>query len=279
MKSSPCMIVMPILFLMGFHATPCIAQPMTSTPKIIGHRGLMNEGPENTLAAFSSCIKLQVGIELDVRRTKDGILVILHDETLNRTTNGKGFLSDTTLLDLKKLDAGSWFHPSFKNEKVPTLEEFFMLLKQSGNRETMVAIDLKTTDATIEKEIVELAKKHQVLPQLVFIGLAISDPEIRGKLKLADPGTHVATLANKSENLEAALNDKHADWVYVRFIPSVEQVKKIHALGKRVFLVGALVAGQEPGNWRLGKDAGVDAILTDHPFACRNEFRAGNKKE
>ncbi|NBR04991.1 MAG: hypothetical protein EBT92_04390 [Planctomycetes bacterium] len=277
MKSTSCIPLIFLVFSFYFGAPHSSAQSTTSEPKIIGHRGLMNEAPENTLAAFSTCIKLQIGIELDVRRTKDGTLIILHDETLNRTTNGKGNVSDITLQELKNLDAGSWFHQTFKGEKVPTLEEFFVLLKTSGNKSTMVAIDLKTSDATIEKEIVALANKHQVLPQLVFIGLAISDLEIRKKLKLADANAHVAVLANKLEHLEAALNDMHSDWVYVRFIPTNEEVKKIHARGKKAFLVGTLVAGQEPKNWQSGKDAGIDALLTDYPFACRNSWRTNLK--
>ncbi|MSR49934.1 MAG: hypothetical protein EXS07_07775 [Gemmataceae bacterium] len=279
MKSSYCIKLILMTLFTGFDVLHSFAQPTVSELKIIGHRGLMHEAPENTLTAFSACIKLQIGIELDVRRTKDGTLITLHDDTLNRTTNGKGKVSDFTIQELKNLDAGTWFHPSFKNEKVPTLEEFFILLKTSGNKNTMVAVDLKITDTSIEKEILDLANKHQVLPQLVFIGLAISDLEIRRKLKLADANAQIAILANKLENLEPALNDKHSNWVYVRFIPTAEEVKKIHNLGKKVFLVGILVAGQEPKNWQLGKDAGIDALLTDHPFACRNTLRVNTKKE
>lgn len=279
MKSSACVTLILMSFFMGLNGLHSFAQSITSEPKIIGHRGLIHEAPENTLTAFSTCIKLQIGIELDVRRTKDGALIILHDDTLNRTTNGRGNVSELTLQELKALDAGTWFHPSFKNEKVPTLEEFFVLLKTSGNKSTMVAVDLKNTDATIENEIVNLANKHHVLPQLVFIGLAISDLEIRRKLKLADASTQIAMLANKLENLETALDDKHSTWVYVRFIPTAQEVKKIHARGKKVFLAGILVAGQEPGNWQLGKEAGIDALLTDHPFACRNSWRVNTKRE
>ncbi len=279
MNYSPCITSVLVLISMGFNGSQILAQSTIPWPKIIGHRGLMQEAPENTLTAFSTCIYLQIGIELDIRRTKDGALIILHDETLDRTTNGKGNVADITLKDLKKLDAGSWFHPSFKNEKVPTLEELFILLKTANNKNTMVAIDLKTTDATMEKEIVTLANKHQVLPQLVFIGLAITDLEIRRKLKLADASAHIAMLANTLENLEPALNDKFADWVYVRFIPTSQEVKRIHSQGKKVFLVGILVAGKEPGNWQLGKDSNIDALLTDHPFACRNTWRTTGKKD
>ena len=160
MKSSSSITLILMIFFMGIDIPLSFAQPTVSEPKIIGHRGLMHEAPENTLTDFSTCIKLQIGIELDIRRTKDGSLIILHDDTLNRTTNGKGNVSDITLQELKNLDAGTWFHSTFKNEKVPTLEEFFILLKTSANKNTMVAVDLKITDATLEKEIIDLANKQ-----------------------------------------------------------------------------------------------------------------------
>ena len=106
MKSSSSITLILMIFFMGIDVPHSFAQPTVSEPKIIGHRGLMHEAPENTLTAFSTCIKLHIGIELDVRRTKDGSLIILHDDTLNRTTNGKGNVSDITLQELKNLDAG-----------------------------------------------------------------------------------------------------------------------------------------------------------------------------
>ncbi len=91
---------------------------------ICAHRGAMDTHPENTIAAFKEAIRLQVQmIELDVRLTKDKQLVILHDETVDRTTNGKGKIEDLTLEQVKQLDAGSWKSPEFKGEKIPTFEE------------------------------------------------------------------------------------------------------------------------------------------------------------
>src|SRR5262245_16974714 len=87
--------------------------PMTvradGPPRTVGHRGLMRHAPENTHAGFAACFHLRLGIELDIRRSKDGILVIMHDDDVKRTTNGKGKVSDLTLAGLKELDAGSWF--------------------------------------------------------------------------------------------------------------------------------------------------------------------------
>ena len=91
---------------------------------ICAHRGANETHPENTLAAFREAVRLGAQmIEFDVQITKDKQLVIMHDKSVDRTTNGKGLVSDLTLSEIKKLDAGSWKSLQFKGEKVPTLEE------------------------------------------------------------------------------------------------------------------------------------------------------------
>ena len=85
-------------------------------------------------------------------------------------------------------------------------------------------------------------------------------------------------LAPSADDLAKALSDADADWVYIRFIPTAEQVKTVHQAGKRVFLSGPLVQGKEPDNWRKGREAGVDAMLTDYPLECRESWRPTQKK-
>jgi len=93
-------------------------------PAIIAHRGCKRFYPENTIASFEAAINARAHmIELDVTFSKDRELIVIHDDTLDRTTNGSGFVQERELAVIKALDAGSWFDPSFKGEKVPTLEE------------------------------------------------------------------------------------------------------------------------------------------------------------
>ena len=80
-------------------------------------------------------------------------------------------------------------------------------------------------------------------------------------------------LADKAEELPTVLEDRHADWAYIRFIPTAEQVKRMRNAGKRIFLVGPLVAGNEPDNWRRARAAGIDALLTDFPLECRRVWK------
>src|SRR5690625_1827116 len=86
--------------------------------------------PENTLASFQKAIELGAdAIELDVRLTKDNIPVIIHDQTINRTSNGKGFVHNLTLNEIKTYDFGSHFSQQFENEPIPTLQEVLELIK------------------------------------------------------------------------------------------------------------------------------------------------------
>ena len=98
---------------------------------ICAHRGAMNTHPENTLAAFREAVRLGAHmIELDVRMTKNGHLVILHDETVDRTTNGKGKISELTIDEVKHLDAGSWKSNKFSDERIPTLKEALAIMPE-----------------------------------------------------------------------------------------------------------------------------------------------------
>ena len=97
---------------------------MRERPEIIAHRGFSASAPENTLAAFEAAVAAGADrIELDVQLTRNGAPVILHDDLLDRTTSGKGPVEAMSLDEIRRLDAGSWFHPRFRRERVPTLDE------------------------------------------------------------------------------------------------------------------------------------------------------------
>jgi glycerophosphoryl diester phosphodiesterase len=240
-------------------------------PLIVGHRGLMKHAPEETHANFRACISLRVNIELDVRRTRDGQLVCIHDDTVSRTTTGTGKVSELSLRELRQFDAGKKFHADFADERIPTLEEVFAILRDRKANSLLIAVDLKVPNC--EEDVVKLAEKYGVLKQLVFIGLTIEKAAVREKLLEANSGAACAALCPSSEKLTDTIADKTCSWVYVRFIPTAEEVKKVHDAGKKLFLVGPLVADNEPENWAKGRAVGVDAILTDWPLECRASWR------
>ncbi len=110
-------------------------------PLVVAHRGASYYAPENTLAAFHKAFLLGAGaIEVDARLTADGVVVLFHDLTLERTSTGSGAVKDHTLAQLRQLDAGGWFHESFRGQRIPTLDEALALAAQYGGR---VIIDQK----------------------------------------------------------------------------------------------------------------------------------------
>lgn len=99
---------------------------------VCAHRGAMNTHPENTILAFNEAVRLGAQmIEFDVRMTKDGQLVIMHDESVDRTTNGSGLVSELTFDYIRSLDAGNWKSEKFKGEKTPTLREALQMMPQN----------------------------------------------------------------------------------------------------------------------------------------------------
>lgn len=123
----------------------------------IAHRGFSSQAPENTSAAFDKAIENDfLYIETDVQLTSDNIPVIIHDETVDRTSNGKGKISEKTLSDIKKLDFGSWFSPKFKDQKILTLSE---LLKNYNNKIHLV-LELKSDQSDLPKQVSALIENE-----------------------------------------------------------------------------------------------------------------------
>ena len=245
--------------------------PATAKTLVVAHRGLLKHAPENTLSNVRACLELRIGFEIDVRRSKDGHLICVHDDTVNRTTNGTGAVSELTLEQLQRLDAGSWFGKLFRNERIPTFAEVMALVKANAQRPLVVAVDLKVPD--IEADCVRIAEASGVLSQVLFIGTSISDPNVRRKLREASPQAQVACLNETSKDSASVLADKDSDWVYLRFLPTNEAVQRIHRAGKRVFIAGPNVVRIELDNWRAALAAGTDAILTDFPLELAIEIR------
>jgi glycerophosphoryl diester phosphodiesterase len=98
---------------------------------VVGHRGASGHAPENTMAAFRRAVELGAAfIETDLHLSRDARLVCVHDATLERTTNGSGTVKELTLMQLRELDAGAWYGPSFAGERIPTLEEVLAFARE-----------------------------------------------------------------------------------------------------------------------------------------------------
>jgi glycerophosphoryl diester phosphodiesterase len=128
--------------------------------KLVGHRGNASMCPENTMVSISSAIKLCVDrIEIDIHMTKDGQIILMHDRTLNRTTNGTGEVRDHTLDEIKQYDAGSWFSPEFAGEKIPTLDEILDLI--NGKCELLIEVKNHSGYTPgIEDSVAAIIRRH-----------------------------------------------------------------------------------------------------------------------
>jgi glycerophosphoryl diester phosphodiesterase len=127
---------------------------------LVAHRGASDVAPENTLAAVRKALQTPAEfIEIDIHQTRDSQVVLMHDASIDRTTNGEGYISDLTLDEIKKLDAGSWFDSTYRNERVPTLEEVLQLVK--GQKKLLIEIKKGPEYySNIENLTLALIRKH-----------------------------------------------------------------------------------------------------------------------
>ncbi|OCT12225.1 glycerophosphodiester phosphodiesterase [Paenibacillus pectinilyticus] len=158
-------------------------------PIVIGHRGSAGEAPENTLASFALAVEQGAdGIELDVQLTKDGEIVVCHDLTLDRTTNGSGYIGEKLWEDLKHLDAGSWFSEAFTGERIPLLRQVFDLLP----RGFLINVEVKHAyEGKMEKALLALLREIDRWEDIVISSF---DHKVIHRIKQAQPNAKVGVL-------------------------------------------------------------------------------------
>lgn len=177
-------------------------------PIVAAHRGVPSLAPENTMTSYRLAYELGADqIETDVQLTKDGHLIIMHDTTVNRTTNGTGAVSDLTFEEIRQLDAGSKFSEEFAGEQVPTLKEF---LQEFKGKNVILLIELK--GAGIEEQVIREIEEEGMLDQVVLQNFDLSSmirvvelkPEIPvGYLYSASvPGTTDAKIKNAQKMMD-----------------------------------------------------------------------------
>jgi glycerophosphoryl diester phosphodiesterase len=135
-------------------------------PVIFAHRGASAYAPENTMAAFKKAIELgSGGIELDVHRTKDGQIVVIHDEAIDRTSDGRGKVKEMTLPELLRFDFGSWFSDDYVGERIPTLEQVMEYLHDFDG---ILNIEIKEAATGIESAVVALINKYGMRDKVII---------------------------------------------------------------------------------------------------------------
>lgn len=154
------MKILFFLFLFPLHLF-CIQH----FPLIIAHRGASAHAPENTLPAFSEAVRRGAdAIEVDVRLSRDSMLVIHHDATINRTSDGSGTIAEMTFKELQRLDVGSHFSQDFRNERIPAFRELLRMLDER----TLLIVEIKSQEEGIEQRVIDEITRSGKRPQTIL---------------------------------------------------------------------------------------------------------------
>lgn len=233
----------------------------------IGHRGASAYAPENTMAAFRKAHELGAdGVELDVQLSKDGQVVIMHDDRINRTTNGAGYVKDKTLMELVEYDAGGWFSSEFQNERIPTLEELFDFAK--GKMLANVELKKSNEPEALVLAVKQVADKFHNYPDCLFTSF-----------DLATVNAIVRIMPNARCGL---LIDKYSPAVWEGAWPFVAAKTRLVAddlfresQEHKKSLV-AWTANEEEEIKRL-VNVGVGRIITNYPDVAKKVLERANK--
>jgi glycerophosphoryl diester phosphodiesterase len=225
----------------------------------IAHRGASGYAPENTLAAFRRAVAQGVTfIETDLHLTRDAHFVAIHDETLERTTTGKGSIQQLTLAEVRRLDAGSWFASEFIGERVPTLEE---ILEFARKNDVVFYLELKPSGFWGgEHALISALRESGEIARSVIISF---DPVILAGLRKIDPTLmtglvydgQVENVLDKTVEIGARQVAVRGDLVTPNFLREAR---------KRDLQVVCWTINS-PAHMRLLVAAGVDGIMSDYP--------------
>jgi glycerophosphoryl diester phosphodiesterase len=240
---------------------------------IIGHRGASGHAPENTLAAFKKAVALGASfIETDLQLSRDARFVAIHDDTVDRTTNGQGKVHDQTLAVLRRLDAGSWFGSEYAGERIPTLEE---ILEFSKKHDVVFYLELKPSGSWGgEHALIGALRDSGEVARVVVISF---DPSILANLRKIEPTLMTGVLydGQLADPLQAA-QDVGARQLVVRgdlVTPAmIEQARQ-----KDLQVVCWTV--NHPAHIRMLVAAGVDGIMSDYPDRLVAALRKEAQKE
>ena len=267
MKSNA-VITVVLALLTGLAGSASAGNPMP-----VAHRGLLRHAPENTLPAFAACLEFGMGFELDIRTSKDGRLIVIHDDNVKRTTDGPDrSVRDMTLAELKQLDAGSWFDEAFAGERIPTLEETLRLVSERRRGPTILALNVKHLTRAGEAKLVALVGKYQLLQESFAFD---QSAEMSRRLKQLDPKFRIGQNVRRSD-IDARLKEGLLDCFLLTSTPTAEDVAQLRRHGKQVLYnyAGPGPARRSHDAWKRAAAAGIDGLLTDYPLECRSVWRA-----
>lgn len=230
-------------------------------PVIYAHRGFSGIAPENTVIAFRKALEVgATGIELDVQLSKDGEIMVIHDEKIDRTTNGKGLVIQYTKDELQQFDAGSWLAPEFAGAQIPTLREVLELLR---NTPIQLNIEFKTGVVDyegLEEKTLRLVKHYRYENQTLYSSF-----------------NHYSLVKVKSLDHKARIGllyvaGLYEPWDYARKL-GADAIHPLYYSARPELVVAAHASGIEVNTYTVDMEAdlrnvllaGVDGIITNYP--------------
>ena len=235
-----------------------------SKPVWIAHRGVEDAYPENTAIAFEAALKAGMGVEFDLKSTSDGELVVMHDDTVDRTTDGSGRVMQLSLAEIRELDAGSWKGSEFAGARVPTFAEAVEQIASFDEPATAIALDIRSLQPGMIRVICDVLSAHNMLHRTVGIGIIWQSVDVRRRFYEGSADFQCSNIAQTPDALPGALTDPYSNWIYGRFVPSVADVETVHAAGKKLLASGDAISGSAV-HARTAFEAGADAVLTWQP--------------
>ena len=208
-----------------------------------------------------------MGFELDIRTTKDGKLVVIHDSTLPRTTNGRNrAISEITWKELRQLDAGSWFDSRFNGIGVPSLEETFVLIQERKRRPTLLALNVKSITRDGERELVRLLEKFKLFKESFAFDQSVECSE---RLKALDPRIRIGRNIRREE-IDSRLAEGATDVYMLTSVPNEAEISLLRKHRKAILFnyAGTGEHRREKKNWLRVRELGIDGMLTDYPLDC-----------
>lgn len=231
-------------------------------PTVMAHRGLSADAPENTLYAFSDAISVGADfIELDVQQTRDGVLVVMHDSNLKRTTGVNKDIWDVDYADIQNLDAGSWFDPAYANARIPTLEETLQFV----DKRAKLNIEIKPTkhgSDTLEQDVAELITQYQYTDACYVTSFSYGSLK---KVKEVNPEIRIGYLMSVAYGQFYSLKYADAFSLNKVFVTS-QVVNAAHQQGKQIFAWTVNSMSEVRSLCNLH----VDSIITDDPVMVQN---------
>ncbi len=256
-----CLFIASIMnFYLMIHNSSLAIRDAFQGTQISSHRGNSHIAPENTIPALEQAIIAESDYaEIDIRQTKDHILVLMHDSNLKRTSGLNQRLSNMTYAQLNELDVGSWFNKDFINTKIPTLEETLEYCK--GRIKLNIELKISGTETDVEQQLVDLIVKYNFEDQCV-----ISSSKYSSLIKIKEINQNIKTGYILSAVYGNFYNTEYLDFFSIRssYI-NKNVVDNVHAAGKEIY---AWTVNNTSELFRM-KSLGVDCIITDNPTHAR----------